>query len=110
MNASVFRHRGQWVSGSGSDGQGGASVPLAVAVVLLPLAAVATATLCAALFAYVLFAVTWRVSAAAVTRVTDRRGAVADADDDEDPVQVIQHRPSSQSMVDVSLAGLATAA
>jgi hypothetical protein len=110
MNASVFRHRGELASGHGSSGRNGASVPLAIAALMLPLAAAATATLFVALFGYVLFAVAWRVSAAAATRLTNRRGEAVDVDDDDEDAEVIQHRPCPQTISEIALSGLATAA
>jgi hypothetical protein len=115
MNAIVYRRRGDWATGTGanvggSGRRGGATVPVVVAALLLPLAVVATATMCTALFGYVVFAVTWKVSAKVVSRVTDRRGeALDDAADELDHTRVIQSRTDSQP-IPVSFAGLATAA
>ena len=116
MNASVYRQRGGWATGVGGGvgRRSGAAVPVAVAALLLPLAAVATATLCAALFGYVVFAVTWKVSAKAVNRITDRRGEdavdeAAGAEQHPHP-RVILPRRSSQPIAEVMLAEFATAA
>ena len=109
MNASVYRQRGDWATGVGSGvgRRGGAAVPVVVAALLLPLAAVATATLCAALFGYVVLVIAWKVSATAVKRVADWRREAAEV---EHYSRVIQARPSSQPITEVMLAEFATAA
>ena len=110
MNACVYRQRGDGATGGsiGNARRGGTAVPVVVAALLLPLAAVATATLCAALFGYVVLAVVWRVSAATVNRLTDRRGEAGG--EVEHHRRVIEQRPSSQPLAEVMLAEFAPVA